>query len=195
MKFYIWLLPLVLISFLNGNVVKKVNIPELHLKAEAAAGQILSQGSRVLSEKYKIYCCGSGVSMPGGIVQKFNLSFTITGHCEKEYLRKTLIECAHDLLQIINSDKEIQPFLIKNPFTIENVQIVYFIYDKNGLNVVDPLITTAQIAHNYLIYRTLDRDNTFNYKNEFTESYEEALKFLENDEIKTKTVVLTLLHQ
>ncbi len=62
------------------------------------------------------------------------------------------------------------------PFTIENIQIIIYNHDKNGREVYDPEISTAEISQGILSYQTADSNDTFKYKNEFTETYEEALK-------------------
>jgi hypothetical protein len=42
----------------------------------------------------------------------------------------------------------------------------------------DPNISGAQIAQGILTFRTVDKSDTFRFKNQFEESYDEALKAL-----------------
>ena len=74
--------------------------------------------------------------------------------------------------------EEIQKFLKERPFTIKNIQIIIYNYDKEGREVYDPGIATAQISEGVLTYRTVDSTDTFKFKQQFEESYEEALKAL-----------------
>jgi hypothetical protein len=79
-----------------------------------------------------------------------------------------------------NENEEIQNFLKERPFTIKNIQIIIYNHDKEGREVNDPGIATAQISEGILTYRTVDSTDTFKFKQQFEESYEEALKALSN---------------
>jgi len=114
--------------------------------------------------------------MPGGPIQEVTLCFDTKLPYTKNHLRELLIKSAEELLNQVNEDKEIYQFLKYQPFTIRNVEIIIYNNDKNGLEVFDPAISVARISQGHLIYRTTDVNDTFKYKNEFKESYEEALK-------------------
>ncbi len=58
--------------------------------------------------------------MPEGCVKVLTLCFD-TKNLNLESLRELLIKCAHELLDQINNNIELQQFLVKRPFTIENV--------------------------------------------------------------------------
>ena len=137
--------------------------------------QVLSTSVKIIQKKYNIRACGSGVSMPGGPIQKLILSFSSNRPFLKEELRKILISAAHEMVQLVNNNKEIQQYLFQAPFTEKNVQIIIFNYDANGRGVFDPEIAVAEISRGTLAYATKDSQKTFGYKNEFTETYEEAL--------------------
>jgi len=93
-------------------------------------------------------------------------------------LRRLLIESANELLKQVTENEEIQQFLRERPFTIKNVQIIIYNHDKKGREVYDPGIATAEISEGVLTYRTVDSADTFKFKQQFQESYEEALKAL-----------------
>src|SRR5262249_43662030 len=119
---------------------------------------------------------GSGASMPGGPLRKLNLAFATNSPLSREHLRMLLIEIANELVNQVNMNVEIQPFLKEPPFSNKNVQIIIYNYSKDGREVYDPEISTAQINESILEYLTNDPENTFKYKNQFEETYEEALK-------------------
>ena len=116
--------------------------------------------------------------MPGGPIQELTLCFTQNILTLKSKLRELLIKTAQELLNQVNENKEIQEFIKEPPFTIKNIQIIIYNHDKNGRSLRDPEISNAQILQGIVIYRTIDPEDSFKYKNEYEESYEEALKAL-----------------
>ena len=114
--------------------------------------------------------------MPGGSIQELTLCFDTKDHLTKDDLRILLIKSAQELLYQINMNLDIQKFLKMRPFAIESIQIVIYNHDKNRREVYDPEISTAEISQGILNYQTVDSNDTFKYKNEFTETYDEALK-------------------
>ena len=52
--------------------------------------------------------------------------------------------------------------------------------DQKNYEVYHPGISTAQISSGELAYRTVDKANTFVFKHEYEESYEEAMVILKN---------------
>ena len=148
-------------------------------QAEQLVNSTLAKAAEVIKKKYKIKPCGQGAAMPGGPIQKLALCFDTKDQFAKEELRKLLMQSAQELLSQINENSDIQPFLKTRPFTIENVEIIIYNHDKNGRGLRDPDISTARISQGQLIYRTIDPDDSFKLKNQFEESYEDALKALE----------------
>ena len=146
--------------------------------AERLVNKILDESAKVIETKYGIKACGEGAAMPGGNIKKFNLSFDTRTPYTKQHLRELLIASAHELLNAINTNEGIRPYLKKYPFTVDNVQIIIFNHEKNGREVVDPGISVADIDRDGLTYSGVDPDNHFRYKSEFRETYEEALKLV-----------------
>ena len=147
---------------------------------EQLVNVILNDTAKVIKNKYNLQPSGEGAAMPGGSIRKLNLSFDTKARYKKQELRELLIKCAEELLNQVNANKEIQQFLIKTPFTIENVQIIIYNHDKDGRGLKDPEISTAQILGGILDYATVDPNDSFRYKNEFKETYDEAIKTLQN---------------
>jgi hypothetical protein len=148
-------------------------------EGEQLVNSLLPKAAGIIQDKYKIRPCGVGVSMPGGPIQELTLCFNTKYPYTKEELRKLLIDSAHELLNQVQKNKEIQKFIKEPPFTIKNVQIIIYNNDKNGKEVYDPEILTAGISQGTLTYRTVESDINFRLKNQFKESYEEALRLLE----------------
>jgi len=142
----------------------------------------LERASQYIERKYNLTCTGTGGKAFGGPITQFSLSFDIRAPLSKEDLRKILIYSSKDFLSIVNSDKEVQPYLVPKPFKLENIEILIFNNDKTGRKTFDPLISVAKISDGILIFRTNDPDKEFAYKNNYEETYEEALKLVHEGE-------------
>jgi len=136
----------------------------------------LATTTEKIKKKYDLKPFGAGVAMPGGPIRELVLCFATKEPYPKEKLRDLLIRCANELVNQVNTNKEIQQFLANPPFAENNVQIIIYNYDKTRRIVHDPEISVAEMSRGILTYQSVDPDNTFKYKNEFTETYEEALK-------------------
>jgi hypothetical protein len=148
-------------------------------EGEQLVNSLLPKAAGIIQDKYKIRPCGVGVSMPGGPIQKVALCFDTSYPYSKEKLRELLINSAHELLNQVQKNKEIQKFIKEPPFTIKNVQIIIYNHDKDGRELRDPEISVAEISQGGLNYQTIDPQDSFKYKIDFSETYEEALKILE----------------
>jgi hypothetical protein len=150
-------------------------------KGEQIVNSILSSTAKTIHNKYSLIPCGEGAAMPGGPIQELTLCFDTKHTHTKEQLRKLLINITKELVEKVNENKEIQEFLKEPPFTIKNVEIVIYNHDQNGRSVCDPDVSVAEISQTKLIYRSIDPQDSFKYKNRFEESYEEALKLIRID--------------
>lgn len=84
------------------------------------------------------------------------------------------------MVDLINNNEEIRPFLYVFPCTEKNVQVI--IYNTNeGKGVFHPGMSTAQILKGVLTYMTVDAHKTLVYKNRYTETYEDAIKLINNE--------------
>ena len=147
-------------------------------RGEQLVNITLVKAIKIIKKKYNINPCGISAAMPGGPIQKLGLCFDTRYPYTKEQLREIVIGSAQELLDQVNKNEEIQEFLKVRPFTIKNIQIIIYNHDKNGGDLLDPEIATAQILRGTLSYRTTDPENTFVFKNRFYESYEEGLQAL-----------------
>lgn len=165
--------------FIFAGFTASCNHQEYHLsRGEQLVNSILAKTAKMIKDKYNLKPCGSGASMPGGPIRELALCFDTKYPLTKEMLRELVIQTANELLNQVNDNREIQGFLKEFPFTIKNVQIIIYNHDKNGKSLMDPAISNAQILQGTLSYSTIDPQDTFRYKNEFVETYQEALHAL-----------------
>ncbi|KAF3362705.1 hypothetical protein PHSC3_000692 [Chlamydiales bacterium STE3] len=173
------MIPLMLILAFLGSFIPNSN--NYCSKGEELVYSILADCAKMGREKYHLRPSGSGASMPGGPIRKLNLAFDMEGPMPKKTLRKLLLAISQDLVQLVNANEEIQPFLFEKPFTVKNVQIILYVNGKDFRKIYDPEICAAQILGGNLNYRTFDPDKKYGYKQDIKETYEEALEAAQED--------------
>lgn len=173
---YLAILALIFLALASFIMLNKIENQQS--KAERLVDSVLNRSAKVIKEKYGLRPCGTGAAMPGGPIQGLTLCFDTERPYNKKQLRELLIKSAREILNQININNEIKEFIKDPPFTLNNIQIIIYNSDKNGKEVYDPEISTAEISQGILTYQTVDPADTFNYKQEITETYEEALKAL-----------------
>ena len=149
-------------------------------RGEELVNETIGKTAKLIRDKYGLRPCGSGAAMPGGPIQKLNLCFNTKSVKTREELRVLLIQTAQEMVKQVVENEEMQQYLKNPPFTIRNVQIIIYNSDKSGKEVFDPGISTAEISQSVLSYHIVDAKDLFSYKNEYEETYEEALKLAPN---------------
>jgi len=142
----------------------------------------LNKASKLIEKKYKLIPTGSGGKAFCGPITRFSLSFDINAPLSRNQLRNILVHSSKDFLAIVNTDKEVQPYLAQKPFALENIEVIIFNNDKSGREVFDPLIAVAKISDGILNFRTEDPEKKIFIKNNYKETYEEALKIIQGSE-------------
>lgn len=176
MRFFAFVVAILLIC--TGFVMRNQEREDHPSKGEQLVGVVLEKTAQIIKRKLEIQPCGTGAAMPGGLIRELTLCFDTKYPYTKEQLRELLIKSAQELLKQVAENNEIQRFLKEQPFIIKNIEIIIYNHDKNGRGLSDPEISTARISQGTLIYRTIDPQDSFKFKNKYQESYEEALKIL-----------------
>jgi hypothetical protein len=172
---------LINILLFAGFIMKDKQQDHSPSKGEQLVNSLLAKTAKIIREKYNLKPCGTGTAMPGGPIQEVTLCFDTKNPYTKEQLRELLIKSSSELLRQVNDNQEIQEFLKEKPFTIKNIEIIIYNHDEKGFGLKDPQVSVASIAQGQLNYSTIDPEDSFKYKNEYEESYEQALKALSND--------------
>lgn len=149
-------------------------------EGEQKINAILAKVAETIKNKYNLKPCGVGVAMPGGPIRTVTLCFDTNYPYSQEQLRESLIKTAQELFNQIVENKDIQKFLYERPFNIKKVQVIIYNHDKEGRTVYAPGISDGQISDGILNYSTVDKNDSYKYKDQFDESYDEALKLLKN---------------
>lgn len=148
-------------------------------KSEQAVNTVLGQTKAILKKRYKIDPVATNVAMPGGIIKLLGLDFQIVGPLNKERIREILIDCTQELLNKVNTNPQIKPYLEQYPFTIKNIEINLFIVDSTRREINHPEIGIARISEGQLNYLTLMYTGIPQKINDSSESYEEAITKIE----------------
>ncbi|MDF2549820.1 MAG: hypothetical protein K0S07_887, partial [Chlamydiales bacterium] len=142
---------------------------------------VLKESVEILEKKYEIRAIGSGIGMPGGNLSFLGLSFQVYRELEKEEIRFLLVNAAQDFLKVINRKKELTPCMTDIPFTVKNIGINLFFKEGNGKTLNHPAIGCASLEEpGILSYETLDVDDFLRTVTDEEESFEDAIKALEN---------------
>lgn len=140
------------------------------------ADKIVAKTANTLCKKHQLSCIADSAGMMH-CVYMVGMSFEIRCTLDENEARIILIDCVEELLEAINSNKEIRPFLSNYPFNEKNIHLAIFSVDKNGQDTFDPYIGSVSISkQDSITFRTKDPNNIYGYKNEYRENYQEALK-------------------
>lgn len=170
MKICFLLFILILGVFLLG-----INQPRIEAKL---VGLTLKSSANLIKSKYDLIPSGSGVAMPGGPIKELFLAFDTHYILTKHEIRRLLIEINNEVMKEVNNNHQIQAYLLKRLFTIKDIHIVIYNHDQNGKRVYDPEISVGQILQGNISYKTVSKENKLKYKNEYEETYEEAMKLM-----------------
>ena len=178
MRYFLFIIALIIFSIFTGWIMFSDKEDPYLSQEEKLVNDILGRTAKIIKKKYGVNPSGEGAAMPDGIISQLTLTFDTSNQLSQETLRKLLVECAQELVaqaKLTNVEK----FLENPPFEIKNVQIIIYNNDKYGRDLKDPEISTAEISNGLLIYRTKDPDDNFKIKNQFKETYNEAIEILQ----------------
>lgn len=147
------------------------------------AKKIRASVAKNLCQKHRMSLIGEGGGMMGS-VYIISLSFEVNRLMDRDEARERIVDCVEELLSAVNQSKEIRPYLKNYPFTVENVDMAIFIKDKNGRSVYDPNICVVSVYQSNEITFSTNEPNQYKYKNEYCESYQEALAKVRNQSLK-----------
>jgi hypothetical protein len=130
-----------------------------------------------LAQEFQMAPFGEGGSFYDCVRELF-LAFHIQGPLTKDQLRNILVTCVKELLEEVNSNDELRPYLKVYPFTSQEISITLFVIDKKGAEIYDPNIGVASAEEGKLIYKTIDRNDGLKNQSKIIESYEDALEIV-----------------
>jgi len=133
----------------------------------------------VLESRYQLRYIGRSEAGDKTGYNKIGLLFNKFGKMSKDEGRKVTVDSVNLLLNEINSDPQLQPFLIEKPFTLSNVEIVIFIYTSEVKDIFFPDIRVFAARRGKIRYSTSSPDQKYGYYTEEEETFEEAMRIIE----------------
>jgi hypothetical protein len=147
---------------------------------EIVARRIIYRVSDTLASHYQLRYVGYSEAGDAKGFSKIGLRFNKFGRLSKEEGRKMIVDCLNVLLTDINSEPEIQQFLINKPFTIANVEIGIVILTNEGKNIFYPDVCVFSAFGGKIYYSTNSSDHESGYYTRESETFEEAVKIVES---------------
>lgn len=164
---------IVLILFLTVQVSAKEKIrPELK-----TLDQIFKSVAKEIEKEFKITCIGHGGRAPDKIEQ-VDLDFISYKNTSIDQARIMEVKATEKLLQALNSNESIKPFLADYPFKTNRANILISFSDENDDYFPDNGLALVFQAKDKVYYETYD-PLTDRLKNIKQEPYEEALKIVQ----------------
>ncbi|HEY4831656.1 MAG TPA: hypothetical protein VIH61_03750, partial [Waddliaceae bacterium] len=108
--------------------------------------QIIAQHEKVQKREYNLYLIGSGGGIPD-YVTNFSLYYILTDKVEMPEARKIFVNNVEDLLQLINSNEQIRPYLSNYPFTINNLEFGLAFEDEFGKMQEPPYVANLSLIN------------------------------------------------
>jgi hypothetical protein len=180
MKFAVKILILILFAALMFSECN--NTSGKYEKGESLLKKVEKRTILKISKKYNLFLSAIGGGTDDQGIWLVNFMFDRRG---KPYTiqesRAVIVDCIEELLSEINNDQEIRPYLKEYPFTPKNVSLTIISYDENGYDLVDPDLSVVSSSRGEINYSTTDPKNSYKYKLDIYESYEEAVAILKRE--------------
>ncbi|WP_044882038.1 hypothetical protein [Neochlamydia sp. EPS4] len=170
---------IILMFILSGCVLSLLDSYEEPEQAKFV-GDILNNVSKKLQKKYTMRTIGTGIGMPDGVVTMLALSFEKTGPLTQEEGRAIIVGCVEEMIQTVNKNEKIRPYLENYPFTSNNVEIRLFLKTKEGNKIYEPDYGVISEIDGSVNYKYKSSENPKKYSKIEEEKFEEALKMVQN---------------
>lgn len=179
----------------NGNFLIKINLIFTTIlfiilsgcsqtnEEDKAYNKILFQTAEYLNNKYeiKLGALGAGTSENDEriIIAKFSVYHPVTKH----EARSLIIDTVETFLRFANEDISIRKHLTNFPLTEKNLKLGFISFiSKEKLEIpLEPYFSDFYINEGNVVYLTSDPDNTYKFKSETVETYQDAVKIQQKE--------------
>ena len=153
---------------------------------ETIANRITKQVALRLRQEKNLQCAGAGGGMMSNI-RMMAISFDFIYEVNLTEARQLLVYATTEYLNAINTNKEIRPYLQNYPFRVNNIEVMIFIQKPDGQNVSPGKIVSISSINSILSYDLLCEPENYINKELCRETYEEALKIVQDEELANQT--------
>jgi hypothetical protein len=143
--------------------------------------KIIGEKSKLLAKRHKMCAIGDSVGMPSGVVHMLGGSFQKEKVRSLSEARRIIVDSGNEFLRAVNANEKLKPFLIKSPFTIENIRISIYL-EANGFDITGNRLAVIGLSKGRIYYNYEGKVESRGYSKEIEETYEEALKKIQEED-------------
>ena len=147
------------------------------------ATEIINSCAQEFRTEKGLFTIGTGGALMYN-VKELDLMCESYQQVNTEEARKLVVECVNRILEKVNADEEIRPYLENFPFTANNIEFgILFFQKKDKHFVKDGFIASAGSLKGKLYYRVFDATEPTTLNTIHEEPFEEGLRIVmqEND--------------
>ena len=130
--------------------------------------------AKKVQKKHRAYGSGFGFWGPD-CYEELKISFEYPSLLNQEEARYLIIDIAADFLAEVNKDEKIRPYLCQYPYTIENLNVPIFLKNNDYKTPIHPDYMLIKLFEGKITYKTKEEGQRYGYQSEETETFEEAL--------------------
>jgi len=137
--------------------------------------QITSKYKKDVKKKHQLYCIGGG----GGFfkdVEQITLFFAAYRKASIEEARELGVSVVEPLLQKINEEEKLRPYLREYPFNCNGIHIAITFFQNNNRYETNGSITNISVANNKVYYEIYNYE-TEKFETLLVEPYDKAREF------------------
>lgn len=142
------------------------------IEKERLADLVIRKTATKLKKETNMRPCGTMGQMLNEI-QKLGLSFYYYQPTDIVEARKLLVKSVDAMLQEVNQETKIHPFLIRYPFMPRNIEIEIFLRNPDGKDVKPGTLYVISASDGNLVYQ-IDHPQTKKLTTIYKETFEEA---------------------
>ncbi len=145
---------------------------------DQVVNKVLNSVAKTLSRRHGMSCVGSGGAMMYQ-VEYLDLTFSMNRPLDKDEARNIIIDAVDEFLKAVNNDIKLRKFLEVYPYGPKNISVGIMLRNYDGTKLFHPQLGTVGFVNGNVLYLTDDKENSWKYKEEIEESYDEAKRILE----------------
>lgn len=155
--------------------------------------QLFKAFAKEVKKKWGLTLWAEGGKMANGI-EEVAVSLITSDRASIEKARKLQVEITERLLEIINSDSFLRPYLKEHPFKPNRAKVAITFKKWNGSHYTDGSVAAVRQSDNMLYYFTMPPPEENRFKTRpvplSEESYDEAKNFVLEQNAKCKLVLI-----
>lgn len=144
-------------------------------KYERISDEIVAETSKEIISSHNLFLIGTGGAMMHD-VEMLAISFGTKECLDIQRGRKIVCECAKQLINNVNINEKVRPYLHNFPFTEKNVRIIIFCQDEKDNTPSSPQVGVISLDNGTIRYKFFQKGEK---TKEEKETFSEAEKILQ----------------